>query len=326
MLFAGDIGGTNVRLALFHHQVSPICFDIIEQYNSNDFDHLENIIRTFRKAHSERITGAVLGVAGPVLDGQARITNQPWIVQEKAISDILETPNVRLVNDLYALAASLPNLSTQQLDILHKAIPRGHSRVVLAPGTGLGQAFWLESDAGPFIIPSEGGHAAFAPHNELEGDLLNYLRSSYDHVSYERVLSGPGLLNIYNFLRDTGREIEPRALKQRLAKNDPGKSITECALKEEYPICVEVVKIFASVLGTQASNLVLTTMATAGCYLAGGISNTIAPMLNRTPLIQSYLHKGRMSGLVKQIPLMLILDERSPLYGAAHLAQWLFMK
>jgi len=320
MILAGDVGGTKARLALYHavegrfERVASATFAV------RDFTSLEQVVRAFLADHQNQVERVCLGVPGPVVQGRAKAVNLPWELDEHKLAHTLGLQRVRLVNDLVATTAALPYLTPPDLITLHPGEVTASDEAVyavLAPGTGLGQGFY-SSRAG--VLPSEGGHADFAPSNDLEIELLKFLRRKMARVSYERVLSGPGLVNIYNFLKESGRATEPPELRERFRRADPAAVIASSGQTNEFPICAQVLDIFASVLGAQAGNLVLHLLATGGVYLGGGVSMKIADKLSDGTVVKSYLNKGRLSDLVKKTPLHIIRDDHAALLGAAWLA------
>ncbi|MCA9744039.1 glucokinase [candidate division KSB1 bacterium] len=322
MILAGDIGGTNVRFALFDHHHGVFVRKVIEKYQSNDFADLPEAVLHFLKSHSASITSAAFGVPGPIIDGMAHSTNLPWRVDSKMMARALTTERVKVVNDLVAMTAAIPYLRDSDVRILHAGEPDKDASTfaVVAPGTGLGQGYLHKNGPQFSALPSEGGHADFAPNTLEQVELLSYLMKKFGHVSFERVLSGPGLLNIYAFLKETGKATEPSALQDELESDSPGKTITRHALSGEYEICVRAVDLFAQVLGAQAGNMVLTLMATGGIYLGGGIVPQLHEHLTSTGMLSAYLNKGRLSYLVEKTPLKVICDDTVALTGAASFA------
>jgi glucokinase len=262
-----------------------------------------------------------------VIDGVAQITNLPWTVNEKEIVEAVGTSRIRLVNDLVATTAALPHFQPEDLLVVHEG--RGHQQsgkascAVLAPGTGLGQAilYWDPETLRYTVHASEGGHADLAPCNEIEIELLRYLQGKYNRVSYERVLSGPGLVNIYSFLKEEKYAAEPEDLRKRMQNGDPAAVISKAGLAGEFDICVKALDIFAAFLGAQAGNLVITLLATGGVYLGGGIPPKIHRKLCDGTLQKAYLNKGRLVNLVRSTPIYIIKDDHAALLGAAHLAE-----
>ena len=338
MILAGDVGGTKTRLAICQLENGRIIRQQTDTFVSRDYSCLEEVVQEFINKYGVSVTKSCFGVPGPVVNGEAKATKLPWHFKEERISSELNIPTVKLVNDLVATAAAVPHLMPEDLYVLYEGEPHSSSVEnqsqnsdsgsgngedvigVLAPGTGLGQAY-IHTNAGQqYILASEGGHADLAPTNEQEVKLFQYLMSKHDHVSYDRVLSGPGLNSIYTFLKETGFASEPPELEKRLREEDPGTVITTTGKTGEYELCVKALDIFASVLGAQAGNMVLDLMATGGIYLGGGIPAGIYKKLADGTTVNSYLKKGRLSYLVEKTPLYVILDDHTALLGAAYIA------
>jgi glucokinase len=321
ILLAGDIGGTNTRLGIFSREKgvrSPLA---AADFRSGEFPDLTTIVHEFLKGANIRVDAACFGVAGPVMKGAAKITNLPWIIDEKKLGKELNLPFVRLLNDLEAIAYAVPFLEPSDLHTLNEGRPvSGGAIAVVAPGTGLGEAFLTWDGTQYRGHPSEGGHVDFAPGDDLEKELLNYLQEKLGHVSYESVCSGPGILNIYCFLREKCYGEEPSWLSERVAgENDPVPVIIECTLDRtnRSRLCVMTLNLFVSILGAEAGNMALKVMATNGVYLGGGIPRRILPFVENGRFMKSFRYKGRMSDLVSQIPVFVILNPRIALLGAA---------
>ena len=320
-VLAGDIGGTKTHLAIFSSgsgQPIPLAQ---ATFSSRDYSGLEAIVRKFLSRIKINVDRASFGVAGPVVNGQARITNLPWVMDEKRLADALGLSRVHLMNDLLALAHAVPLLAQKDLLTLNKgrAVPRG-AIAVLAPGTGLGEAFLTWDGIRYQAHPSEGGHADFAPANPIEVRLLQHLLNRFKHVSTERVCSGRGLSIIYAFLKDHRGWQEPEWLAgQFAAAHDPAPVIVHAALDADRPcsLCREALNIFVSILGAEAGNMALRMMASGGIYLGGGILPRILPALQERPFLEAFRHKGRMSGLMDDIPVHVILNPEAALMGAA---------
>lgn len=331
VILVGDVGGTKTRLALYDREDAAnrqtLERRVVADFDSRSAPSLEEIVRGFLAGNDTagRVEAACLGIPGPVVGGSVRATNLPWIIDEKAFGDNLGIKKVRLVNDHAATAAALPLLGPEDLITLHPGREDRERRVfaVLAPGTGLGQAYSvLGTDGRHHPFPSEGGHVEFAPKDELEFDLLKYLKDKLrKRVSIERVLSGPGMLNIYSFLRDRSHCEAPEALRAEIAAAPtPAAVVTEHGLRGTYPICARALDLFARLLGSQAGDVVLTYLCTGGLFLAGGIPPKIAAKLKEGGTVEAYLQKGRMSPLVEMTPLHVIKDDRTALLGAAAIA------
>jgi glucokinase len=281
------------------------------------------LLKRFRSQHPATVRGACFGAPGPVVAHEVIPTNLDWKVTEDQIRAALGIDSVKLVNDLEATAAAVPHLDPGQTLTLHEGCPHQHAQrryVILAPGTGLGQAFLVVAGGEPMIFASEGGHADFAPTSPQQVDLLRYLSGRFPRVSYEHVLSGPGLENIYDFLRDTVYLEEPAVLAERLGREDRARVISEAGLGREFPICTQAVDLFAVILGAQAGNLALGFVAHDGVFLGGGIPPKMRQKLREGPTVEAFLKKEKMADLVSRIPLRVILDDHAALLGAASIA------
>ena len=318
MILAGDIGGTNTRLAVFD-KASPVLTPlVIEIYPSAEHAGLEEIAVDFVEKHRLSLKNACFGIAGPVRNGVCETPNLPWIVSEVNVAKRLGLPSVRLLNDLEANAHGIAELGAADVTVLSEGTPGQQGNYALiSAGTGLGEAGLLLEDGKHRPFASEGGHADFAPRNELEIELLRYLLSRFDHVSYERVLSGPGLHNIYNFLRDTGRATEPDWLKEQLESGDAAAIIGTSGLNNTSEICMEALRIFVSVYGAEAGNLALKMMAIGGLYIGGGIGPRLLPKLCEPSFMEAFWGKGRIGALMRSIPVRVITNDKTALLGAA---------
>ena len=325
MLLVGDIGATHARLALIspeHGLTRPI-----REANlpSRRYASLEAAVREFlTPAPQGPIESAVFAVAGPVVGGRADLTNLGWIVDEGALSAALSIPIVRLLNDLVALAYAVPGLPSDAVRTLQRGEPTPCGAIaVVAPGTGLGQAFVTWDDAGYRAHPSEGGHADFAPADQLQEELLAWLRGRFDQVSYERVCSGSGLPNLYDFLKARGTEKEEPWLAERLAASeDRSPVIVDAAFDPRSPssLALASLELFASILAAEAGNAALRVLATGGVYLGGGMPRRILPLLERASFVERFRDKDRMAHLLVGIPVHVIVARGVALSGAAHVA------
>jgi glucokinase len=326
VLLAGDIGGTKTRLALFRREGARFLPVAVEFFPSQEAKAFPEILEKFCRQHPAQVDAACFGAPGPVFAGEVDPTNLDWNVREQDIRNTLGIARVKVVNDLVATAAAIPHLASDKLMTLHDGQPTQvpeERYVVLAPGTGLGQSFLIIRDGVPFIFPSEGGHVDFAPTSDMEIALLRYLLRRFPRVSYERVLSGPGTENIYEFLRDTIYRDEPPELVEKFQHDDRAKVISEAGLAGAYPIAVQTVEIFARVLGSYAGNLALTFRANRGVYLGGGIPPRMLSKFQDGSTVRAFLKKERMADLVAAIPLRVILDDHAALLGAAVIASTL---
>lgn len=326
MFLVGDIGGTKVRLGICaaSEPSEPPTIRRIETYSSTDADCLASLISPYLSRNTLPVTGAVLAVAGPVSQGQSRITNLPWMLSEDQLQADLNIPSVRLINDLEAVAYAVPYLRSDDTHVLNPGVPvPGGTIGVIAPGTGLGESFLTTGSSGYQAHASEGGHTDFAPTREIEIELLHFLMKDHDHVSVERVCSGMALRDIYRFFRDhEGMAESPGVIDALTGASDPAAVIVQGAMGTEQPcdLCRVALEMFVSVLGAEAGNLALTTLATGGIYLGGGIPPRILPILDDGRFMETFRSKGRMSGLLSRIPVHVILDAQAALQGAAHVA------
>lgn len=330
-ILAGDVGGTHTRLALYEPTApgnrpagAP---RVMAVFDSASAPSLEQIVQGFleRNQASGRVEAACIGIPGPVVAGTVRATNLPWVLSERAFGEKLGIPKVRLVNDHAATAAALPLLGADEVITLHPGREDRERRVfaVLAPGTGLGQAYLVLGPDGRYHpFPSEGGHVEFAPKDDLEFQLLGYLKAKLGkRVSIERVLSGPGIMNIYSFLRDRSYCEEPEALREEIAAAAaPAAVVTDHGMRATYPICAKALDVFARLLGSQAGDVVLTYLSTGGVFLGGGIPSKVESKLKEGGMVEAYLRKGRLSPLVEMTPLQVIKADRAGLLGAAAIA------
>lgn len=323
MLLAGDIGGTKTNLAVFSTEDENGWREPLAEatFPSSRYPSLEALVEDFQAQHHFTIERASFGVAGPVVNGRATITNLPWVLEEQHLKKALGIPVVRLLNDLMAIAHGVPYLRADDLYTLNAGHPIEHGAIaVVAPGTGLGEAF-LTWDGGRYHPhTSEGGHADFAPADELQLNLLRYLQLRYTHVSFERVCSGKGLPNIYAFLKESGLATEPAWLAEALARTkDPTPVIVDNALDKDHAceICTMTLQFFVSILGAEVGNMALKVLATGGVFIGGGIPPRILPFLSEGRFMQAFLRKGRLSDILIPIPVYVIRNPNIALLGAA---------
>lgn len=321
MLLAGDIGGTKTTLAVFAQQVdlqSPL---LERTFSSQAYPSLEAIVAEFIGQLGHRPKYAAFGVPGPVVEGRAQVTNLPWVIDEAQLQAAFAFSSLHLLNDLEALAEGVPMLRPRDVEVLHEgeSVPGG-TIAVIAPGTGLGEAFLTWDGRRYEGHASEGGHTNFGPTDELQLEMLRYLMKRFGHVSYERVCSGSGFPNIYTFLKDNGYGQEPAWLAEELAAaDDPTPVLVNAALDEARPcaMCRMALEMFVSILGAEAGNLALKVMATGGVYLGGGIPPRILPLLRTELFCGPFLHKGRLSKVLDPVPIYAILNPKVGLLGAA---------
>ncbi len=320
MYLAGDVGGTSIRLALFSFKNNRFCFEFRKSCKSREYTSLEAALEAIVGERREEIEAVCLGVPGPVLDGKVQLTNLSWEFSESSIQESLGVGKVRLVNDLVAVAAARFLLSDDEILTLHRGgdLYPDHGYTVVAPGTGLGHAYAAKTPSGWHYLASEGGHIDFAPRNELTSQLLDFLLERYDRVSYERVVSGPGLANIYEFLGTISDYQECPDFEGD--RSSWPEKISENGLNGTCARSVKALDIFSRVLGGLAGNYVLTGLFTGGVYLGGGIPPRLKEKLSDGSLVEEYVKQGRMSPIVNDTPLHIILNESAGLLGAAQLA------
>jgi len=321
MILAGDIGGTNTRLALFDGGATKPTPAVIEVFPSGTHSGPEEILRKFLSKHNQVVEAASFGIAGPVRNGRCQTPNLPWVVDSASVASVLGLLSVDLVNDLEANAHGISVLGPDDFVVLHAgAADAQGNRALISAGTGLGEAGMLAvgNDYRPYA--TEGGHCDFAPQDEAEMELLRYLMKRFGRVSYERVLSGPGLYNIYQFYRDTGQFEEPAWLAEELRDRDPSAAISENALKDRSELCVKALDQFVSFYGAEAGNLALKAMATGGVFIGGGIAPKILSKLQGPGFVTAFTSKGRVSSLLEAIPIKVILNDKTALLGAGRLA------
>ena len=320
-VLAGDIGGTKTNLAIFTSEAGLRAPIAEATFLSGDYPSLEVLVLEFFSRVGTKVHNASFGVAGPVVNEQARITNLPWVMDEAKLADALGLSSVHLLNDLLAFAHAVPFLREKDLYVLNEGrAVSGGAIAVVAPGTGLGEAYLTWDGEKYQAYPSEGGHADFAPSNELEAGLLQYLLERFEHVSCERVCSGSGLVNIYAYLREKGYAGEPDWLAEQLVSaHDRAPVIVKAALDEERPsrLCQATLNMFISVLGAETGNMALKVMASGGVYLGGGIPPRILSALQMGLFMEAFRRKGRMSRLMEKIPVRVILNPKVALLGAA---------
>lgn len=318
-LLAGDIGGTKTRLALCVFEQGKALVRRERTYPSARYDSLERILGDFLSG-DDPPSAACFGVAGPVANGRCWTTNLPWQIDAAQLSAKLGIPAVALLNDLEATALGLLHLPPQAFHVLQPGTDGAPGTIaVIAAGTGLGEAILYWDGSRYHALPTEGGHADFAPNDAWEDGLLVWLRQRLKgHVSYERLLSGPGLHTLYRYLLDTGFTPESAELRMRLEREDPAAVIAEWGLQERDAHCREALRRFARIYGAEAGNLALKSLAHGGVIVAGGIAPKILPALTDGAFLEGFLAKGRFRPLLERLPVRIALDSRAPLLGAAH--------
>ena len=331
MILAGDVGGTKVHLALYNFESGRLIPIRDQKYPAHEFASLEEVVNDFLSKHTDEgelnrddVKAACFGCPGPVRDGRIKLTNLPWSLDVRNLAKSLSIEHIFLINDLEANGYGIPELAPDKIFTLHEGdISSVGHRGLIAAGTGLGEAMLIwDGKLRHIPIPSEGGHCDFAARNETEIALLQYLHKTLDgRVSFERVVSGLGIKNVYAFCKDDRKMEEPAWLAERLAKEDPNAVIGECAENGSSPICAETMRIFASAYGAEAGNIALKILATGGIYLGGGIAPKILKTLKDGDFIRAFTDKGRMAPILEAIPVRVILDDTCALLGAAAYAE-----
>lgn len=316
MILAADIGGTKTRLALF-----DLKGNILReaQLPSKDFANFSDLLKSFLPRR-EDIVSACLAIAGPVYERKCKATNLPWIVSADDLEKETKIPRIDLINDLEANAWGLKVLKQDEFFILNEGRSMQGNQAMVSAGTGLGEAgiYWDGKMHYPFAC--EGGHCDFGPTSQEELDLLVYMMKKYGHVSYERVVSGPALYDLYRFFIDTGREKETDGIARLLAEKDPPKVITEAAVAGSCAVCVRTCELFVSLYGAEASNAALKFFSIGGVFLGGGIAPRLLPFFKKGIFMKAFLDKGRFATLLSQIPVKIVLNDKAALLGAFRFA------
>jgi glucokinase len=321
-VLAGDIGGTNARLALVEVSASQARVLHEERFRSGDFPGLAPMVQRFRAAQGGDVERACFGIAGLVTGGQVRATNLPWTIDERELARAIGIPRTALLNDFAAVGHGIGLLGAGDLETLQPAEAVEHGVIaVIGSGTGLGEGFLVWDGSRYRVHASEGGHVDFAPRDELEWGLLQSLSARLNHVSYERVASGPGLINIYRHLGRTGPVPEAAGVREEIEREDAAAVIVRHAVANTDALCAQALDVFMSVLGAQAGNLALTVLASGGVYLTGGIAPRIAAQLKAGPFLTSFRSKGRLSGVLTRVPVHVIMNPNVGLLGAAAVAR-----
>jgi glucokinase len=321
LILAGDIGGTNTRLGLFEQQGTRIAAVGTRTYPSREYDSLAEIVGKFTAEHGRRISAACLAIAGPVSKGRVATTNLAWLVDGERLARALDLPAVHLINDLEAIGHGLADLAPEDIATLARGVEGAQgNRAIIAAGTGLGEAgcYWDGHAHHPFAC--EGGHADFAPRDELEVELLRHLLARFDRVSYERVVSGVGLFELYKFLHQTGRGVEDPSLTETIYQQAHPAPIVRAALDDRSERCAMALDCFVSLYGTEAGNLGLKLMARGGIFIGGGIAPRIIDRLRQPAFLAALTAKGRMKPLLESMPVHVILNDKAGLLGAARYA------
>ena len=321
MILAADIGGTKVNLALYNKKSLELIEQI--QFASKDYTSFEQIILEFKKQTAfDKIDAACFGIAGPIINERCRTTNLPWDIKASKLKEDLQTPKVKLLNDLEATAYGMLYLKEEEFINLN---PNGRKQkgniAVIAAGTGLGEGFLYYDGKEYHPIGSEGGHTDFAPISAQQDELLFWLRKRYPgHVSYERIVSGAGIATLYEFLLESSFAPESSIMKELQIGEDKSAMISKCALELNDPLCMETLRLFAEIYAAEAGNLALKSMALGGVYIGGGIAPKILPIITSEYFLNSFMSKGRFEELLRGIELKVSLNDKTALLGSARYA------
>src|SRR5271166_5305434 len=319
MILAGEIGATRTRLAAFEKEGSRLKIVVEKTYPSQQHSSLSEIISAFIKAEGVGVYQACFGVAGPVRRGRSKISNLPWVIDSRDLAKQLKLDSVGMINDLEAYAYGIDGLDAKDLVTLNEGSEDAEgNRAVISARTGLGVAglYWDGFRHHPFAC--EGGHTDFGPRDILETELLAYLQKKYGRISYERIVSGLGIKNIYDFLRDSRKAEEPQWLKDQMeAAPDPPALISQLAAEGKVEICDQTMKMFVSIYGAQTGNIALSFWATGGIFLGGSVAAKNLSLMKDPIFMQSFLDKGRMAPLLKEMPVTIVLNDDAGLIGAA---------
>jgi glucokinase len=321
MILAGDIGGTNARLAYFQPQNGR--FQLISErvFPSRDHRGLGEIVKQFLDESGTRPEAACFGIAGPVRNGRVETSNLPWVIEQSVLANQIHLAATLLINDLEASAWGIGALGMEDLVTLNPGAGSvAGNQAVVAPGTGLGEAGLFWDGSRHHVFACEGGHTDFAARGELQAELLRFLVTKFGHVSYERILSGPGLVNVYEFLCASGCGKESAELSAARGAGDPAAAISQAALSGKDSLAGKALDLWIAVYGAETSNLGLKIMSTGGLFLAGGISPKILPKLQGSLFMEAFLDKGRMRPLVEAMPVHVVTNEKAGLLGAARCA------
>ncbi len=322
MILAGDIGGTKTNLALFTVSSGELSLKIIRTYKSSEFSDFFSLLEKFLKEIPQKLTKVCLGIAGPVINGRCQVTYLPWVIDQKELQEKLGISSVILINDLAAMAGAIPFLSSTKLETIHsgKEISKGKIGV-LAAGTGLGQAFLIPDPRGSYLVlETEGGQCDFPARSSTEIELLTLIKQLFGRVKIEHILSGAGLIRIYEFIKEKGGEKEISWLKEEFRRLGKVEAICEFGLSKKEINCFKALELFSQIYGAIAGNLALQLVARKGIYIGGGIAPKILPFLKSSLFVDSFLDKGEFKDFMKEIPVKVIMDIQAPLWGAAYFA------
>lgn len=318
IILAGDVGGTKTNLAFYRTNAGELIKLSTATYASGDYNSVTEMLQKFMDETNESPQTICLGVAGPVINGKVELTNLDWDLNINDIRKQTGIQKVSLLNDLESTAYGLAGMKENDFITIHEGKHRAGNMAIIAPGTGLGEAglYWDGAAYHPF--PTEGGHCDFSPRTEFDIELYWYLQEKYGIVSWEKLISGPAIYDIYQFLRDRKNMEEPSWLREAFSEDDPSAQISEAAIDEKASICIETMSHFVRYLARESSNLVLKMKAIGGLFLSGGIPPKIAALLNKESFFDDYMDCDRMQHLLKDVPIKIITNERAPMMGAAY--------
>ncbi|PCI77669.1 glucokinase [Candidatus Aerophobetes bacterium] len=318
-ILAGDIGGTKTHLAFFEQNTKGFVIVAEKKYPSHEHGSLEEIVVLFLQEHAVIAEKACFGIAGAVKHGVCHATNLPWEIEVESLAKACQVgkEKVAIINDLESNAWGIKALDEKDFKVLNQGVPeKKGNQALISAGTGLGEAGIIFMQGKLYPFASEGGHADFAPRNAQEDSLLKYLRKKWNHVSYERVLSGPGIANVHAFLVEDQKMDEEAQVLSEMKEQDAAFVISKWALEKKSDVCVKALEIFSSIYASAAGNLALKMMATGGLFIGGGIAPKILPFLNRSQFLDAFKDKGRFEAMLKDVPIKVILKEETALLGA----------
>jgi glucokinase len=322
MILTGDIGGTKVNLALFDIKNGTPCLSVESRYVSRDYPDLMHLLEHFLQETQPKLTHVCLGVAGPVHEGRCEITHLPWEIDVQQLIPLLGTDSISLINDLAALACAVPYITSEELEVIQKGQVDSKGKIgVLAAGTGLGQAFLIPEEEGHYrVLETEGGQCDFPARNSLEINLWESLSQFSGRVCIEDILSGPGLIRIFEFMKERHQATEPDWLAEEFEQEDPASVISRNGLSGKFKPCEQALEMFVSVYGAVAGNLALQMMTRGGVILGGGIAPEILPLLQSDLFLEAFCDKGKFRDFMAQVPVKVVINKRAPLLGAAYFA------
>lgn len=322
VILAGDVGGTKTNLALFRTEGKKLERIKTINYPSSEFKSVIHMLHKFTEDEVHKPVSICLGVAGPVINGKVEMTNLDWDLDLQEIRTATGIQTVTLLNDLEATAYGLAGFEEEDFITVHEGVYRPGNMAILSPGTGLGEAGLYFDGRYYHPFPTEGGHCDFSPRSQFDFDLHQYLQRKYGIVSWEKLISGSGIYDTYQFLRDERSMEEPAWLKDEIAAGDPAAIISHNAMQEKSDICIETMDTFVRYLARESCNLVLKIKSIGGLFLGGGISPKIASLIQREVFMRDFLDCDRMQHLLENVPVRIIVNQKAPMLGAAYYAAY----